>query len=92
MMMAAVSRGAVSCLRRSSSCDRYRYIADQYPHSEDVTTSPDCADRSADAEGRREGKATHAVESVLDELIVRGRVRETHLVPVGIRGRENARL
>jgi hypothetical protein len=30
--------------------------------------------------------------SLLDELIVRGRVRETHLVPVGIRGRENARL
>lgn len=35
---------------------------------------------------------TYAVEGVLNELVVRGRVRKTKLVPVRVRGGEDARL
>lgn len=90
-MMAAVSRGAVSCLSRSSSCHRYRCIVVSFR----LTTMGPLL-RIVPITGQRQrregGKATHAVESVLDELVVRSRVRETHLVPVGVRGCENARL
>lgn len=42
--------------------------------------------------GGRRGGETHAVEGVLDEVVVRGRVRETELVPVGVGSGEDAGL
>lgn len=40
----------------------------------------------------RDGKATHAIEGILDKLVVGGGVRQAQLVPVRVGGREDTRL